>query len=191
MAPKTAINPKLAEIVRRIMQDPASAICPACEEVGFWDNRTNKKNPKGPDFKCKNKECKGAKPLQDPQPYAVWIPEAWTDAPAAKANGTPAAKPVTHSPSSGPYVPGLDDAPPPDDKDAPGADLQAAAAEAIDERDARAVKLEATFNAIWQRQAVQQAAVSQDGKTFPYDAASVNSAAAAIFIALDKQGLLR
>jgi hypothetical protein len=26
----------------------------------MWDNRTTKKNPKAPDYKCKNKECDGA-----------------------------------------------------------------------------------------------------------------------------------
>ena len=31
--------------------------CDKCGQVGFWDNRVDKKNPKGPDFKCKNKAC--------------------------------------------------------------------------------------------------------------------------------------
>ena len=30
-----------------------------CQKCGgpVWDNRVDKKNPKGPDFKCKDKEC--------------------------------------------------------------------------------------------------------------------------------------
>ena len=30
-----------------------------CQKCGgeLWDNRKNKKNPKGPDFKCKDKDC--------------------------------------------------------------------------------------------------------------------------------------
>src|SRR6476646_5290735 len=32
--------------------EPITA-CPACG-ADVWDNRTNKKNPKGPDFKCKS-----------------------------------------------------------------------------------------------------------------------------------------
>jgi hypothetical protein len=30
--------------------------CPACGGE-MWDNRKGKKNPKGPDFRCKDKEC--------------------------------------------------------------------------------------------------------------------------------------
>ncbi len=39
--------------------------CPDCGGP-MWDNRVNKKNPKGPDWKCKSKECQKAvwlKPL--------------------------------------------------------------------------------------------------------------------------------
>lgn len=38
--------------------------CPVCDGA-MWDNREGKKNPKAPDFKCKDKAC-GA---------AVWLPE--------------------------------------------------------------------------------------------------------------------
>ncbi len=31
-------------------------LCPSCGSE-MWDNTVNKKNPKGPDFKCKNKDC--------------------------------------------------------------------------------------------------------------------------------------
>lgn len=30
--------------------------CPKCSGP-MWDNRNNKRNPKSPDFKCKNREC--------------------------------------------------------------------------------------------------------------------------------------
>ena len=33
-------------------------ICPKCGG-DMWDNRTNKKNPKAPDWKCKDKQCDG------------------------------------------------------------------------------------------------------------------------------------
>lgn len=33
--------------------------CPVCEGP-MWDNRTSKRNPKQPDYKCKDKECDGA-----------------------------------------------------------------------------------------------------------------------------------
>jgi hypothetical protein len=31
--------------------------CTACGGTEFWDNRNDKKNPKSPDFKCKDKDC--------------------------------------------------------------------------------------------------------------------------------------
>jgi hypothetical protein len=39
----------------------ASAATPACPKCGgpMWDNRDGKKNPKAPDFKCKDKHCDG------------------------------------------------------------------------------------------------------------------------------------
>ena len=36
--------------------DADDPICPNCNGP-MWDNRVNKKNPKGPDFKCKDKAC--------------------------------------------------------------------------------------------------------------------------------------
>lgn len=33
--------------------------CPKCEGA-MWDNRESKRNPKAPDYKCKNKSCDGA-----------------------------------------------------------------------------------------------------------------------------------
>ena len=46
--------------------------CPICNGP-MWDNRINKKNPKGPDWKCKDKQCAHAvwlekKALQPPKP---------------------------------------------------------------------------------------------------------------------------
>lgn len=38
--------------------------CPVCDGA-MWDNREGKRNPKAPDFKCKDKECNGA----------IWLPE--------------------------------------------------------------------------------------------------------------------
>lgn len=40
-------------------------VCPKCGG-GMWDNRIDKKNPKAPDFKCKDKGCDGV----------VWPPKA-------------------------------------------------------------------------------------------------------------------
>jgi len=38
-------------------------LCPKCGGT-MWDNRTNKKNPKGPDLKCKAKGCE----------HPIWLP---------------------------------------------------------------------------------------------------------------------
>ena len=54
--------------------------CPKCQGP-MWDNRVGKRNPKAPDFKCKDRECDGV----------VWPPR--NAAPAA-APGGPAAGPA-------------------------------------------------------------------------------------------------
>ena len=56
--------------------DAATTTSPACPKCGglMWDNREGKKNPKAPDYKCKDKGCDGA----------IWPAKA----PAA-ANGVP------------------------------------------------------------------------------------------------------
>ena len=41
--------------------DDAAADVPNCPKCGgaMWDNREGKRNPKAPDFKCKDRECDG------------------------------------------------------------------------------------------------------------------------------------
>src|SRR3954471_2099425 len=53
--------------------------CPKCQGP-MWDNRVGKKNPKAPDFKCKDRECDGV----------IWPPRGATAA-ATPAAGTAAA----------------------------------------------------------------------------------------------------
>jgi hypothetical protein len=66
-------------------QQPADATavpnCPKCQGP-MWDNRVGKRNPKAPDFKCKDRECDGV----------VWPPRGGR--PAAAANAQGAAAPV-------------------------------------------------------------------------------------------------
>lgn len=47
--------------------DTTPATAPACLKCGgpMWDNRESKKNPKAPDYKCKDKGCDGA----------IWLPK--------------------------------------------------------------------------------------------------------------------
>ena len=47
--------------------NPRSAAAPNCPDCdgGVWDNRNNKRNPKAPDFRCKDKECAAAGWIQN------------------------------------------------------------------------------------------------------------------------------
>ena len=69
---------------------PVMEAAPHCPKCGgpMWDNREGKKNPKAPDFKCKNKACDGAiwqdatpAPAAQPEPVIADRPEAVTDLP--------------------------------------------------------------------------------------------------------------
>ena len=53
----------------------AAADAPACPKCGgpMWDNRTSKKNPRAPDFKCKKSDCDGV----------IWPAKQSAAAPAA------------------------------------------------------------------------------------------------------------
>jgi hypothetical protein len=55
-------------------------LCPRCQGP-MWDNRVGKRNPKAPDFKCKDRECDGV----------IWPPrDARQGAPATTAGAAPA-----------------------------------------------------------------------------------------------------
>lgn len=60
---------------------PMMGAAPHCPKCGspMWDNRTSKKNPRAPDFKCKNKSCDGA----------VWQDSAHTPAPTPAPASSP------------------------------------------------------------------------------------------------------
>ena len=76
---------------------------PSCPTCGgrMWDNRLSKRNPKAPDFKCRNRACDGV----------IWPPKAGDDAPRAA--------PARSGNGYG-DIPGLDDGDPgPGDDDVP------------------------------------------------------------------------
>ena len=89
-------------------------LCPVCGGA-MWDDRTSKRNPRAPDFKCRNKPrerggpgCEGVIwPSRDgsPSPYPA-------SAPRRSAPASQEAPPPWDGPP-------LDDAPPPDDDDLP------------------------------------------------------------------------
>ena len=67
-----------------------SVSCPKCGGQ-MWDNRVGKRNPKSPDFKCKDRSCDGV----------IWPPRAGgaRQAPTAQQRSTP--QPI----SAGPPLP--------------------------------------------------------------------------------------
>ena len=62
------------------------AATPACPKCGgrMWDNRATKRNPKAPDFKCRDRGCDGV----------VWPPRDAKPAPAPAAKGSNGAEPL-------------------------------------------------------------------------------------------------
>jgi hypothetical protein len=73
-------------------QIESSAEVPSCPKCGgaMWDNREGKRNPKAPDFKCKDRSCDGV----------IWPPRGST--PAA-GSGTP--QPSAHRAAGGSDTP--------------------------------------------------------------------------------------
>ena len=66
--------------------------CPTCDGA-MWDNRVGKRNPKAPDFKCKDKECDGVIwPLRSAVPASpvAASPPSASGAPQPPASGMPA-----------------------------------------------------------------------------------------------------
>jgi transposase-like protein len=74
-------------------QTPATedaAPLPKCPKCGgdMWDNRVGKRNPKAPDFKCKDRECDGV--IWPPRDATLaTTPTAAGAAPQAAAGGMP------------------------------------------------------------------------------------------------------
>ena len=55
--PKPTFQPKGS--YKRPTVNPDDPKCPKCEGP-MWDNTKDKRNPKAPDYKCKDKDCSGA-----------------------------------------------------------------------------------------------------------------------------------
>ena len=85
-APRAAPQPASAAVEAAA----ATGEAPQCPKCGgdMWDNRASKRNPKAPDFKCKNRDCDGVVwPPRDGAPRA--------GAPAmAGAGGVPSGRPA-------------------------------------------------------------------------------------------------
>jgi hypothetical protein len=79
--------PNAARSAQPKAQPAAPSIPSACPQCGgeLWDNRENKKNPKAPDWKCKDKTCIDAKGFVT----AGWLEKP--NAKGAKGNAHPVA----------------------------------------------------------------------------------------------------
>jgi hypothetical protein len=91
-------------------------LCPICGGA-MWDDRESKRNPRAPDFKCRNKPRERGGPGCE---GVIW--------PARDGSPSPYPPPVARRPASGPprfddapldSPPPFDDAPPHDDDDLP------------------------------------------------------------------------
>jgi hypothetical protein len=74
------------------VQTESSAAVPSCPRCGgaMWDNREGKRNPKAPDFKCRDKSCDGV----------IWPPRgASSGASAAAAPAAASRAPAGATPS--------------------------------------------------------------------------------------------
>ena len=101
-------------------EQPAAAdgmpSCPICGGA-MWDDRLSKRNPKAPDFKCKNKPKERGGPGCE---GIIWPPRAGAPspypAPRPRAGGRSGLRPTTRRHSE---PPPFDDTPFPDDDDLP------------------------------------------------------------------------
>lgn len=179
MQPKArTINPDQQRMIEDLLRDPKTVMCPICGERGFWDNREGKKNPKSPDWKCKNKACVGATPMKGKNSFAVWMPEDFTETPAPSSKRLPS-PPDTRS--TGQKI--IDAAVPPDDEppafhrdvplpDSPDGELFVAPVEASPKEQA--------YYALALRVAAFQKKVSHAYEA-PFDLASINAMTFSIF----------
>ena len=80
--------------------DDATPACPKCGGE-MWDNRESKRNPRAPDFKCRDKGCEGV----------IWPPRDGEQ----RAGGAPVASAPRRQSSAPSSPPPMHDIPPMDD----------------------------------------------------------------------------
>ena len=71
-------------MVTRVDAGPLASNEPSCPKCGgrVWDNRLTKRNPKAPDYKCRDRSCDGV----------IWPPKAEKSEKAEKPEKTKPAK---------------------------------------------------------------------------------------------------
>jgi hypothetical protein len=93
---------------------PGMPACPVCGGA-MWDDRTSKRNPKAPDFKCKNKPKERGGPGCE---GVIWPPRDGSPSPYPASAPRRSAGSFGGGSSPG-EPPPLNDAPPHDDDDLP------------------------------------------------------------------------
>jgi hypothetical protein len=107
--PRTAAAGAPAAAGASAAPQPGMPSCPSCGGA-MWDDRASKRNPRAPDFKCRNRpKFKGGPGCEG----VIWPPRDGSSSPYPAATGSPQ-RSATSAPS-GP--PPRDTAPPPDDAD--------------------------------------------------------------------------
>ncbi len=95
----------IAEVIQQVEEGlggPVQPSCPTCQGP-MWDNRVGKKNPKAPDFKCKDKSCDGV----------IWPPKNGKGTSRPSAASAVRGSPAAHD------APDFSNFPPPTDDDLP------------------------------------------------------------------------
>lgn len=95
----------IADVIQEVEEGLGGSVepsCPTCQGP-MWDNRVGKKNPKAPDFKCKDKTCDGV----------IWPPKN------GKAHAKPSSSAAVRGSPAAHEPPNFDDFPPPTDDDLP------------------------------------------------------------------------
>lgn len=187
-------NPDHLALIESLSAAPMSATCPICGGLGFWDNRLNKKNPKSPDYKCKNKDCPGATPLKGKSPYGVWLPAGYADTPPASAKRVPspyvAPKPLDYAQELKDDPTGAGEAPDAIDYPVagrePGEEPEPTPAERRRAERQAAAKM---YLALWDVVAEHQVAKGK-ALELPVDGMSVNATCATLWIYFGNKGML-
>jgi hypothetical protein len=89
-------------------------LCPICGGA-MWDDRTSKRNPRAPDFKCRNKPRERGGPGCE---GVIWPARDGSPSPYPSPIARRSASAVSEAPPPWDGPP-LDEAPPPDDDDLP------------------------------------------------------------------------
>lgn len=147
--------------------------CPKCSTPNMFDNRESKKNPKAPDYKCRDRSCDGV----------IWPPkkgEPGYGTPAPRAATTQQRAPVT----LGRPIPGMDDT-----EELPPIEE---AYEGNGEPSAAAVKVASLFrmHSVCFTQAMELATRAEVHMGLKADLSAISALTAQLFIAAKDRGVL-